>query len=102
MVTTMSETTISAVLKRLNLGKENPGAYLGDPLAGNKGWSTSRGRAITSINPATGQAIAAVRGCTAKDYARLLDASAETFRRWRLYPAPKRGSDRVAAITANF
>jgi aldehyde dehydrogenase (NAD+) len=79
------------VLKRLNLGKENPGAYLGDPGAGDNGWSTSRGRAIASINPATGQTIASVRGCTAKDYARLVDASADTFRRWRLFPAPKRG-----------
>jgi len=91
MATTMTETSISAVLKRLNLGKENPGAYLGDPEAGNNGWSNSRGRAIASINPATGKAIASVRGCTAKDYARLVDASADTFRRWRLFPAPKRG-----------
>jgi aldehyde dehydrogenase (NAD+) len=87
----MTETSISVVLKRLNLGKENPGAYLGDPEAGNNGWSTSRGRAIASINPATGQTIASVRGCTAKDYARLVDASADTFRRWRLFPAPRRG-----------
>lgn len=69
----------------------NPGAYLGDPEAGNRGWSESRGRAIASLNPATGQPIAAVHGCSARDYARLLDASAATFRRWRVYPAPKRG-----------
>ena len=87
----MPETTIGQVLNRLNIGTENPGAYLGDPRAGDKGWSAARGRAIASINPATGQAIATVRGCTAKDYARLVDASAGTFARWRLYPAPKRG-----------
>jgi L-aminoadipate-semialdehyde dehydrogenase len=87
----MNEKAISKLLKRLNLDAENPGAYLGDPEAGNKGWSASRGRAIASINPATGQAIASVYGCTAKDYALLVAASTETFRRWRLYPAPKRG-----------
>jgi aldehyde dehydrogenase (NAD+) len=87
----MTDAAISAVLKQLHLGKENPGAYLGDPGAGRQGWSDSRGRAIASINPATGQVIAAVRGCSAKDYARLVDVSADTFRRWRLFPAPKRG-----------
>ena len=91
MGTTMTDAAISAVLKQLHLGKENPGAYLGDPGAGRQGWSDSRGRAIASINPATGQAIAAVRGCSAKDYARLVEVSADTFRRWRLFPAPKRG-----------
>jgi aldehyde dehydrogenase (NAD+) len=87
----MPETSISTVLKRLNLGKENPGAYLGDPKAGEKGWSDSHGRAIFSINPATGQAIASVHGATARDYAQLVEASADTFKRWRLFPAPKRG-----------
>jgi aldehyde dehydrogenase (NAD+) len=91
MVNTMTEKAISAVLKRLNLGTDNPGAYLGDPGAGDHGWSKSRGRLIASINPSTGKAIAAVRGCTARDYARLVDASTETFSRWRSYPAPARG-----------
>ena len=87
----MNDKAIGSLLKRLNLGTENPGAYLGDPEAGGKGWSVSRGRAIASINPATGQAIASVYGCTAKDYARLVAASTATFGRWRVYPAPKRG-----------
>lgn len=88
---TMPEAAISAVLKRLHLGQHNPGAYLGDPKVGNKGWSDSRGRAIVSINPATGQAIASVHGCNARDYTQLVEASVDTFRRWRLFPAPKRG-----------
>jgi L-aminoadipate-semialdehyde dehydrogenase len=91
MVNTTPEKAISRVLSSLNLGTRNPGAYLGDPEIGDKGWSTARGRVFTSINPATGQAIASVHGCTAKDYARLVEASTATFRRWRLYPAPKRG-----------
>ncbi len=91
MGTTMPEISISTVLKRLNLRTENPGAYLGDPRAGNQGWSDSHGRAIVSVNPATGQPIASVRGCTARDYAQLVEASADTFSRWRRFPAPKRG-----------
>ncbi len=87
----MPETAITAVLRQLSLGPENPGAYLGDSETGSGGWSSSRGQALTSINPATGKAIASVRGCTAKDYARLVEASAATFMRWRLYPAPRRG-----------
>jgi aldehyde dehydrogenase (NAD+) len=87
----MPETTIAAVLQQLNLQQENPGAYLGDPDVGSDGWSTSRGKLITSFNPATGKAIASLRGCSAGDYAQLIDASNGTFARWRLYPAPKRG-----------
>ena len=91
MGTTMPETPVSTVLKRLDLADENPGAYLGDPRAGNQGWSNAHGRSIVSVNPATGQAIAAVRGSTARDYARLVEVSADTFSRWRLFPAPRRG-----------
>jgi aldehyde dehydrogenase (NAD+) len=87
----MPDTPVSTVLSRLSLDIENPGAYLGNPDAGNNGWSVSRGSAIASINPATGQAIASIRGCSSKDYDRLVRASAETFGRWRIYPAPKRG-----------
>ena len=87
----MDKKAIGKLLKQLDLDSVNPGAYLGDPESGSKGWSTSRGRAIPSINPATGQTIASVYACTAKDYSRLVAASTETFMRWRLYPAPKRG-----------
>jgi aldehyde dehydrogenase (NAD+) len=82
---------IGEILGRLGLEAENPGAYLGDPGVGNEGWSDTGGARITSSNPATGEAIAAVRGCGTEDYERLLTNSRETFKRWRLYPAPQRG-----------
>jgi aldehyde dehydrogenase (NAD+) len=87
----MPEPTIAYVLQQLNLQQENPGAYLGDPNTGKDGWSAARGKLITSINPATGKAIASVRGCSAAEYAQLIEASSATFARWRLFPAPKRG-----------
>lgn len=87
----MPETPIATVLRQLNLQQENPGAYLGDPEAGADGWSSSRAGLIASINPATGEPIASVRGCSAGDYSRLMTASSETFTRWRLFPAPRRG-----------
>jgi aldehyde dehydrogenase (NAD+) len=87
----MPETTIANVLQQLNLQQENPGAYLGNPNTGKDGWSTARGKLITSINPATGNAIASLWGCSAGEYAQVIDASSATFARWRLFPAPKRG-----------
>ncbi len=87
----MTRTDIDDVLGQLGLEPENPGAFLGDPALGSAGWSDTRGAQITSFNPATGAAIATVRGCCPEDYEQLLANSAATFERWRLYPAPKRG-----------
>ena len=49
------------------------------------------GELIHSINPTTGEPIAAVRQATADDYERVMTASSEAFRAWRTWPAPKRG-----------
>jgi len=65
----------------------------------NAGGSTGSGRwcgptnvpLLQSINPATGNPIAGVHPCTLPDYERILKDSLETFQRWRLVPAPKRG-----------
>jgi aldehyde dehydrogenase (NAD+) len=87
----MTDADISRILQRLGLRAENPGAYLGSPERGSGGWSTARDSSIESVNPATGRTIASVWACSASDYEQVLAASCETFLRWRLYPAPKRG-----------
>jgi aldehyde dehydrogenase (NAD+) len=87
----MPEINVENVLQSLGLAQENAGAYLGDHDTGNKGWSASGGKLITSINPATGNAIASVRGCSAAEYEQIMDVSSATFARWRLFPAPRRG-----------
>ena len=63
----------------------------------NAGGSTGRwrssvesGELLHAISPATGQALASVRSCTAQDYQRIMDEALEAFTAWRLVPAPKR------------
>jgi aldehyde dehydrogenase (NAD+) len=74
-----------AVLDQLGLRAVNPGGTSGR-------WHSSleQGELIHSINPATGRPIAAVRGCTAEDYQRLMDDAGKAFSDWRLVPAPRR------------
>lgn len=73
------------VLSQLGLDAVNAGGSTGR-------WHSSaeQGLLMHSINPATGQAIAAVRGCTEGDYQRIVAAAGEAFAAWRLVPAPKR------------
>lgn len=49
------------------------------------------GGELESINPATGDVIARVAMAGADDYERIVADSADTFRKWRLLPAPERG-----------
>ncbi len=46
---------------------------------------------IQSYNPATGKVLAEVAGCTATDFAKLLEDAHQAFTKWRHLPAPKRG-----------
>lgn len=74
------------LLERLELEDENPGTWLGaEPL------ESSPGPAIDSIDPATGERIAAVRATGAEDYRRLVQGAREAFAEWRSMPAPARG-----------
>jgi aldehyde dehydrogenase (NAD+) len=95
----MADSGITTLLQRLDLREENPGAYLGNPDSGSGGWSTARDTLVKSVNPATGKSIASVWACSGADYEQVLAASSETFLRWRLYPAPKRGE--VIRLIAN-
>jgi aldehyde dehydrogenase (NAD+) len=81
---TTTETNISSTLKALGLESENPGAFDGS-------WIETSGERIESINPATGEPLAAVHMATAKDYERVAVASVRAFEEWRTWPAPRRG-----------
>ena len=49
------------------------------------------GRELVSLNPATDQPIASVVMASEEDYEHIASDAHETFLRWRLLPAPKRG-----------
>ena len=56
---------------------------------------------LVSLNPATGEPIAAVRKATPEDYERAVHTSQEAFEKWRMRPAPARGQ-MVARIGAEL
>jgi aldehyde dehydrogenase (NAD+) len=74
-------------LESLGLKDINAGAW-----SGSHGWSAdTSGPLIDSINPATGQRLAQVRGATAADYDVVIAAAVAAAAAWRRVPAPKRG-----------
>ncbi|MGH8262039.1 MAG: aldehyde dehydrogenase family protein, partial [Steroidobacteraceae bacterium] len=75
------------VLAALGLEAVNSGTW-----SGSAGWSRDeRGPLIKSVNPATNEVIAEVRGATLADYEAIANSSIQTFDAWRRVPAPKRG-----------
>ncbi len=73
------------LLTALEIQDVNSGVYDGT-------WVPSPGGdTLTSLNPTTGEPIAHVQQAAPDDYERVVSASAETFRRWRMLPAPERG-----------
>ena len=79
--------TVHAALKALGIQAVNSGGSTGKHW-----WSDhSTGPLLQSINPATGEAIAAVRCCAAQDYEHIVAQIRESFTTWRTVPAPKRG-----------
>ncbi|HEX7180866.1 MAG TPA: aldehyde dehydrogenase family protein [Thermoanaerobaculia bacterium] len=77
-------TNVSRILDALGIEAENPGAFDGE-------WIETHGERVESLNPATGEPIAAVRLATADDYERVAAVSLEAFREWQTWPAPRRG-----------
>src|SRR5512147_174568 len=79
--------SIQTALRDLGIQAVNSGGSTGS------GWWSGRndGSLIQSINPSTGEQIAGVYPCSSDDYQRILKESVDTFRAWRLVPAPKRG-----------
>lgn len=89
METTQLKQGISAVdlLKKLQLDKTNSGASTGSSW-----WSTHTGDGeIVSISPANGKEIGSVYRASADDYEQVVKTAQETFKTWRMVPAPKRG-----------
>ncbi len=82
-IETLSRPALEA-LEALGLGEDNPGAFDG-------GWIDTRGPAIVSLDPASGEPLGRVRSATAADYERVASRAAEAFEVWRTWPAPKRG-----------
>jgi aldehyde dehydrogenase (NAD+) len=76
---------IATILKALDLEITNAGVW--SPTLG---WAGS-GETFASINPATGEAIAEIRGASEAEYEQVMRDAEEAFRAWREVPAPERG-----------
>jgi aldehyde dehydrogenase (NAD+) len=73
------------ILEQLGLSDVNPGAC-------GREWATEPGGPeLLSLNPATGAPIAAVQTASEECAEQVVAEAQETFLRWRLLPAPKRG-----------
>ena len=73
------------ILERLEIEETNSGACWGDWI------EDPAGGELVSVNPSDGSAIARVRMAGPEDYEEVMRRAAETFRSWRLLPAPRRG-----------
>ncbi len=78
-------TRVQDILHRLEIGDLNSGAGWGEWIE-NPG-----GGELASINPSDGSVIARVRMASAADYDHIASHAVDTFNRWRMLPAPKRG-----------
>jgi aldehyde dehydrogenase (NAD+) len=83
-MTVHTDASTAQLLSRLGLAEENDGAFDG-------AWIKTHGERHESLNPATGEAIAAVRYASVEDYERVAQSSLKAFEEWRTWPAPKRG-----------
>src|SRR5947199_5856352 len=81
---TQTENSVARLLKSLGIEAENPGAF-------DAAWMPTDGERIESLNPATGEVLAAVTMATLEEYERVAAVTVEAFREWRTWPAPRRG-----------
>ncbi|HWS94384.1 MAG TPA: aldehyde dehydrogenase family protein, partial [Mycobacterium sp.] len=76
---------VKDILAQLGLSEVNSGAC-------GKQWVESPGGPeLESMNPATGERIATVLTASGECYDKVVDEAQQTFLRWRMLPAPKRG-----------
>jgi aldehyde dehydrogenase (NAD+) len=73
------------VLVRLGLSDVNPGAACGGDLP-------TAGRVVHSVNPTTGEPLAAVSFASRADLETVIQRQLDAFQRWRTLPAPQRGA----------
>jgi aldehyde dehydrogenase (NAD+) len=77
--------TRDEILRAFEIKPSNPGAYA-------QGWLTAeQSSEVVSLNPTTGEPIAAVRQADAATYERVVRTASAAFQWWRMWPAPKRG-----------
>lgn len=76
---------IKAALSNLGIAELNQGSSTGND------WLSSTGVVISSHSPADGALIAKVTSATADTYEAVVAKSVESFKSWRIIPAPKRG-----------
>ncbi len=74
-----------AVLAALGIEAENSGVFAGTWLPGN-------GPELVSIDPTTEEAIGTVREADISDYEAAITVAQDTFKEWRMLPAPERGN----------
>ena len=75
------------IIESLGITQENFGSCIG----AEKWIETKKSGLIESINPASGEVIANVFQCSEDDYEDVIKASQESFKEWRMVPAPIRG-----------
>jgi len=73
------------LLERLGIEPVSSGACAGDWI------KSTKGKLLDSINPTDGSVIAQIQLAAEQDYDLVIANSSETFKRWRMVPAPKRG-----------
>ena len=76
--------TPDQVFETLGLEREQSGVFAGE-------WLAATGETIELVNPTDEEVLGRVTMASVEDYERVAESSAETFERWRLVPAPKRG-----------
>ncbi len=82
---TATTKAVPQILERLGIERVNSGAGWGEWIA-NPG-----GGELASISPCDGSEIARVRMASADDYDEVMRHASDTFLKWRMFPAPKRG-----------
>jgi aldehyde dehydrogenase (NAD+) len=76
--------TLQEVFETLGVESHNSGVFAGE-------WLEANGETIDVVNPTTDETLASVTLASVEDYDKVVATSVETFERWRLLPAPKRG-----------
>ncbi len=76
--------TKDEIFEALGLEDVNSGGYAA-------GWLDTSGDTLAVENPTTAETIASVTQCSEDDYEKIIASAEETFLRWRMLPAPRRG-----------
>jgi len=83
----MNASGIAALLARLGLSADNPGAWSG----GQARAASTTSELLTVRSPASGETLAQVRAARPEDLDYILDSAVAAAARWRDVPAPQRG-----------